>query len=115
VNNLITGTTGHAIRLVGGVGFGGHAALRNRVRALIGRNSIEAADDIPFFIQGGAAAGQEVVTDNAVLAQILANDLPSRDGKPWLLLDECLTGNTVQLEEPVPSYVRSAHPIPYRV
>ncbi len=115
VNNLITGTTRHAVRLIGGVGLGGYAALRNSVRAVIGRNSIEAAGEVPIFVQGGTAEGQEVVTGNAVLAQILANDFPSAGVTPWLLLDEGFPGNTVQFEEPIPAYTRAAHPMPYRV
>lgn len=115
VNNLITGTTRHAVRLIGGVGFGGYAARRNCVRAIIGRNSMEATGEVPMFIQGGTAEGQEVATDNTVLAQLLANDLPIRGDKSLLLLDEGLPGNTIQLEEPIPPYTRAAHPMPYQV
>jgi len=99
---------------IGGVGFGGYAALRNSVRAIIGCNSIEATDEVPLFVQGGTAEGQEVVTGNTVLAQVLANDLLSREGKPLLLLDEGLPGNTVQFEEPTPLYIRATQPIPYQ-
>ena len=56
-----------------------------------------------IFLQGGIAQGQETVTDNVAVAQLLANDLPPVSGKPSVLLNDGLTGNAVHVEEPVPA------------
>jgi hypothetical protein len=114
IGNRITGTPRHAIRVIGGVGFGGYAAQRNRVRVTLSRNRIAAASDVPIFLQGGIAEGQETVTDNAVVAQLLANDLPTVSGKPTVLINDGLTGNAVHVEEPIPAHTRASDPLPYR-
>src|SRR5262249_5349493 len=76
VGNRITGTSRHAVRAIGGVGFGGYAAQRNCVRVTVSHNHIAEAGDIPIFLQGGIAEAQEAVTDNSVVGQLLANALP---------------------------------------
>jgi hypothetical protein len=114
VGNRITGTSRHAIRVIGGVGFGGYAALRNRVRVTMSRNRIAEAGEVPVFLQGGIAEGQETVTENAVMAQLLANDLPAAAGKPSVLRNDGLSGNTVYLDNPVPPYETIYHPLPYQ-
>lgn len=114
LGNRITGTSRHAVRVIGGVGFGGYAAQRNRVRVTISHNRIAEAGDVPIFLQGGISEGQETATDNAVIAQMLANDLPVVLGKPSLLLNEGLPGNTVHLEDPIPPYETVSHPLSYQ-
>jgi hypothetical protein len=43
IGNRISGTPRHAVRVIGGVGLGGYAAQRNRVRVTIGGNHIAEA------------------------------------------------------------------------
>ncbi len=96
LQNHITGAARYGIRIIGGVGMGGYGAHRNRARAVISRNCIEKAGEVPIFLQGGAAEGQEAVTGNTVIAQVLDNDLQTLAGKPALLLNDGLPDNTVQ-------------------
>ena len=114
LGNHITGTARHAIRLVGGVGFGGYAARHNRLRAVISRNRIEAAGDTPIFMQGGTSEGQEEATDNAVLVQVSGNELPEQTDQPSIVLNDGKPGNMVHLEEPAPPHTRVGSAIPYR-
>jgi Right handed beta helix region len=114
LGNRITGTPRHAVRVIGGVGFGGYAAQHNRVRGTMSRNHITEASEVPVFLQGGTAEGQETATDNTVVAQLLANDLPTVPGKSSVLLNDGLPGNTVYLENPVPPYETINHPLPYQ-
>jgi len=78
------------------------------------RNRIAKAGEVPIFLQGGIAEGQETVTDNAVVAQLLSNDLPTVPGKPSVLLNDGLTGNAVHVAEPVPTHIRTSDPLPYQ-
>jgi len=114
LGNRISGTSRHAVRVIGGVGFGGYAAQRNRVRVTVSRNRIAEVGDVPIFLQGGIAEGQETATDNMVVAQLLANDLPTVSGKPSVLLNDGLAGNVVQVEEPTPVHTRPNAPLPYQ-
>lgn len=114
MGNFITGTKHHAVRLIGGVGYRGHSAHGNRVRALISRNRVEDAGDVPIFVQGGTAEGQEDARGNEVLAQVVGNELPVLSGKPSILLNDGLPGNVVHLEEPAQAYERVGGTIPYR-
>jgi len=100
--------------LIGGVGFGGYAAQRNRVRVTMSRNRIAETGEVPIFLQGGTAEGQETVTDNTVVAQLLANDLPTVSGKPSVLLNDGLAGNAVHVEEPAPAHIRTSDLLPYQ-
>jgi hypothetical protein len=100
--NVLTGTPRHAIRGIGGVGFGGYPAQCNRVRVTMSRNRIAEAGEVPIFLQGGIAEGQETVADNAVVTPLLANDLPAMSGKPSVLLNDGLAGNAVYVEYNVP-------------
>jgi hypothetical protein len=113
LQNHITGAARYGLRIIGGVGMGGYGAHRNRVRAVISRNCIEKAGEVPIFLQGGAAEGQESVTGNAVIAQMLDNDLRTPAGKPALLLNDGLPDNTVQLEDPIAHHERVQHVLPY--
>jgi Protein of unknown function (DUF1565) len=113
VGNLITGMKRHAVRVIGGVGYRGHAAHHNRVRALIGRNRVEAAGDLPIFIQGGASEAQEEATGNEVLAHVVGNELPTLTGKPSIVINDGLPGNMVRLEEPAQAHERQSGMIPY--
>jgi hypothetical protein len=113
VGNLITGMKRHAVRVVGGVGYRGHAAHHNRVRALISRNRVEAAGDLPIFIQGGASETQEEATGNEVLAHVVGNELPTLTGKPSIVINDGLPGNMVRLEEPAQAHERQSGMIPY--
>jgi Protein of unknown function (DUF1565) len=106
VGNLITGIKGHAVRVVGGIGFHGHAALDNRVRALISRNRVEDVKGVPIFIQGGVSERQEEATGNEVLAYVHANELSAVAGKPSIVVNDGLLGNAVHLEESAQPYVR---------
>jgi hypothetical protein len=63
------GTPRHTIRVIGGVGFGGYAAQRKRVRVTLSCTRIAEAGEVPILLQGGISEGQETVTDNAVMAQ----------------------------------------------
>ena len=114
IGNHITGTPRHAVRVIGGVGFGGYAAQRNRVRLTMSRNHIAEAGEVPIFLQGGIAEGQETVTDNTVVAQLLANDLPVVSGKLSVLLNDGLAGNAVHVEDPAPAHTRTSDPLPYQ-
>src|SRR5882757_2543663 len=57
IGNRITSTPRHAIRVIGGVGFGGYAAQRNRVRVTMSRNHIAETGEVPIFLQGGISEG----------------------------------------------------------
>jgi len=114
LGNRITGTSRHAIRVIGGVGFGGYAAQRNHVRVTLSHNRIAETGEVPLFLQGGIAEGQETVTDNTGVAQLLANDLPAVSGKPSVLLNDRLAGNAVYVEAPAPAHTRTSDPLPYQ-
>ena len=114
LGNHITGTPRHAIRVIGGVGFGGYAAQYNRVRVTISRNHIAETGEVPVFLQGGISEGQEAVADNTVAAQLLANDLPAVSGKPSVLLNDGLVSNMVYVADPAPAHARTSDPLPYQ-
>jgi len=114
VGNLITGTKYHAVRVIAGVGYRGHHAHNNRVRVLISRNHVEDTGDIPIFVQGGTAEGQEEAVGNEVLAHVSGNDLPALPGKPSVRFNDGLPGNVVRLEEPGQAHDRVDGVIPYR-
>jgi hypothetical protein len=114
VGNRLTGIQGHALRLIGGVGFGGYGAYRNRVQAIISRNHMEDVRHTPMFLQGGSAEGQEEATGNAVFAQLRDNTWPTTAAPPPLLLNDGLPGNTVWLADPAPAHARAADVIPYQ-
>jgi len=114
LGNRVSGTSRHAVRVIGGIGFGGYAAQRNRVRVTVSRNRIAEVGDVPIFLQGGIAEGQETATDNMVVAQLLANDLPTVSGKPSVLLNDGLAGNVVHVEDPTPVHTRTNAPLPYQ-
>jgi Protein of unknown function (DUF1565) len=113
VGNLITGMKGHAVRVIGGVGFRGHAAHGNRVRALISCNRVEDVGGIPIFIQGGVAEAQEEATENVVLAQVHGNELPTVASKPSVVINDGLLGNAVHLEEPAQAHDRVGGVTPF--
>jgi hypothetical protein len=114
VGNRLTGIQGHALRLVGGVGFGGYGAYRNRVQAIISRNYIGDVSHTPLLLQGGNAEGQEEATGNAVFAQLHDNTWPTTATPPVLLVNDGLSGNTVLLADPSPPHVRVTEVIPYQ-
>jgi len=113
VGNLISGVKGHALRIIGGIGYHGHAAYENRVHALISRNRVEDAAGIPIFIQGGVAEAQEEATHNEVLAQVNDNELPTVPGKPPIVINDGLLGNMVRLEEPAQAHERVGGVMPF--
>jgi hypothetical protein len=115
VGNLITTIRGHALRVVGGIGYDGFAAHGNHVRALIGRNRIEGAGGTPILIQGGVAEAQEEVTDNEVLAHVVGNELPTIPGKPSVVINDGLLGNLVRLEEPAQAHERVGGVMPLQL
>jgi hypothetical protein len=115
IGNLITATKGHALRVVGGIGYHGFGAHDNRIRALISRNRVEDAGDIPIFIQGGVAQAQEEATDNEVLAHVTGNELPAIPGKPSVVINDGLLGNLVRLEEPAQAHERIGGVIPFHL
>jgi hypothetical protein len=78
------------------------------------RNHIAEAGAVPIFLQSGIAEGQETVTDNMVVVQLLANELPTVADKPSVLLNDGLAGNAVHVEEPVPAHTRARDPLPYQ-
>ena len=100
--------------MIGRVGFGGYAAQRNRVWVTISRNHIAETSEVPIFLQGGIAEGQEIVTDNAIVAPLLVNDLPTVPGKPSVLLNDGLADNAVHVEDPAPAHTRASDPQPYQ-
>jgi hypothetical protein len=114
VGNRLTGIQGHALRLIGGIGFGGYGAYRNRVQAIISRNHVEDVRHTPMFLQGGSAEGQEEATGNAVFAQLRDNTWPTSAAPPPLLLNDGLPGNTVVLADPAPAHARVADVMPYQ-
>ena len=113
VGNLITGMQRHAVRVIGGVGYRGHAARQNRVRALVSRNRVEGAGDPPVLIQGGASEAQEEATGNEVLACVVDNELPALAGKPSIVINDGLPGNVVHLEEPAQAHERQSGVMAY--
>lgn len=115
VGNLISGVKGHAVRVIGGVGYQGHSARDNRVRALINRNRVEDAGGIPIFIQGGVAEAQEEATGNEVLAQVHGNELPMVAGKSSIVINDGLLGNAVHLGEPAQAYKRAGGVMPFQM
>jgi hypothetical protein len=115
VGNLVSGMKGHAVRVIGGVGYGGYAAHDNRVRALISRNRVEDVGGIPILIQGAVAEGQEEATDNEVLAQVHGNELPMVAGKSSIVINDGLLGNAVHLEEPTQAHVRIGGVMPFQM
>ena len=113
IGNRLTGIQGHALRLIGGVGFDGYGAFRNRLQAIISRNHLEDVHQPPMLLQGGIVTAREEATGNAVFAQICDNTLPLEAGKPPVLLNDGLPGNTVHLAEPAPAHERVLEIIPY--
>jgi hypothetical protein len=106
MGNAITGMTRHPLRVIGGVGYRGHAAHNNQVRVLVHRNWIEDGSGVPVFIQGGATEASQEATGNAVLACITDNQLPNVPGQPSIVIDDGPPGNAVQLDEPAQAYER---------
>jgi hypothetical protein len=106
VGNVLSGIDGHAVRLIGGIGYGGYAAHDNHVRALVSRNRVEDAGGIPILIQGGVSEAQEDVTGNEVSAQLSGNDLPPVPGRSSIVINDGLLGNAVLLEEPAQAHDR---------
>jgi Right handed beta helix region len=115
VGNLISAMQGHAVRVIGGIGYHGYGAHDNRVRALISRNRVEDVEGIPIFIQGGVAEAQEEATDNEVLAQVMGNRLPTVQGKPLVVINDGLLGNMVHLEEPAQAHERIGGVMPFHL
>jgi len=113
VGNLISAMQGHAVRVIGGIGYHGYGAHDNHVRALISRNRVEDVGGIPIFIQGGVAEAQEEATDNEVLAQVMGNTLPTVQGKPSVVINDGLLGNVVHLEDPAQAYERIGGVMPF--
>jgi len=114
LGNLFTGMKGHAVRVIGGIGFQGCEAHDNRVRVLIGQNRVEDAGGIPIFIQGGICEAQEEATGNEVLAQVWGNELPTTVGKSPIVANDGLLGNVVQLAEGAQPYQRVGGVTPLR-
>ena len=115
VGNLISGVQGHAVRVIGGIGYHGYAAHDNHVRALISRNHVEDAGNIPIFIQGGVAEAQEEATDNEVLARVSANELPTTPGRASVVINDGLLGNVVHLKEPAQAHQRVGGVVPFHL
>jgi Protein of unknown function (DUF1565) len=113
VGNVISAMQGHAVRAIGGIGYRGYGAHDNRVRALIGHNRVEDSGSVPIFIQGGVAEGQEETMDNEVLAHISANELPMAPGKPSVVINDGLLGNTVSLEDSTQPHERLGGVMPF--
>ena len=114
VGNRISAMQGHAVRVIGGVGYHGYGAHENRVRILMSRNRVEDAGGIPIFIQGGVAEAQEEATDNEVLAQVIGNELPTAPDKPSVVINDGLLGNVVHLEEPAQAHERLGGVMPFQ-
>jgi hypothetical protein len=115
MGNLISGMKGHAVRVIGGIGYQRHAAHENRVRALISRNRIEEVGGIPVFIQGGVSEAHEEATGNEVLARVHDNELPTVSGKPSIVVNDGLLGNAVHLEEPFQAHERVGGVTPFHM
>ncbi|HSF29692.1 MAG TPA: DUF1565 domain-containing protein [Candidatus Tectomicrobia bacterium] len=113
VGNLIGGIERHAVRVIGGIGYRGHAARDNRVRALISQNRVEDAGGIPILIQGGVSEAQEEAIDNEVLAQVFGNALPVIPGQASMVINDGLLGNAVHLEEPTQPHDRVGGVMPF--
>lgn len=113
VGNLIAGMQKHAVRIIGGVGFRGYGAHRNRVRAVISRNRVAEIGEVPIFIQGGVAEAQEEATGNEVLAHVVGNELPVSAGKREMVVNDGLSGNTVYLDEPAQAHARVGGVMPF--
>ncbi len=114
VGNLISAMQGHAVRVIGGIGYHGYGACGNQVRALISHNRVENVGGIPIFIQGGVAEAQEEATDNEVLAQVIGNTLPAIQGKPSVVINDGLLGNVVYLDEPAQAHERIGGVMPFQ-
>ena len=114
VGNLISAMQGHAVRVIGGIGYHGYSACGNQVRALISHNRVENVGGIPIFIQGGVAEAQEEATDNEVLAQVIGNTLPAIQGKPSVVINDGLLGNVVYLDEPAQAHERLGGVMPFQ-
>jgi parallel beta helix pectate lyase-like protein len=115
VGNLIGGMKGHAVRVIGGIGYHRHAAHENRVRALISRNRVEEVGGTPIFIQGGVSEAHEEATGNEVLARVHDNELPTVSGKPSIMVNDGLLGNAVHLEEPFQAHERVGGVTPFHM
>ena len=114
VGNLISAMQGHAVRVIGGIGYHGYGACGNQVRTLISHNRVENVGGIPIFIQGGVAEAQEEATDNEVLAQVIGNTLPAIQGKPSVVINDGLLGNVVYLDEPAQAHERLGGVMPFQ-
>jgi hypothetical protein len=112
-HNHFTGPARHALSLIGGVGFGGYDAHRNRITAVISHNRIEDVQEEPIFLQGGVGEEDEEVTGNAVLAQVGPQEVTQQAEQPLVLLNDGVPGNTAILEEPQPAHRRVSDVIPY--
>jgi hypothetical protein len=113
MGNLISGVKGHAVRVIGGIGYHGHAAHDNRVRVLVSRNRVEDAGGFPVFIQGGVCEAQEEATGNAVLAQVHGNELSAGEGKPLVVINDGLLGNAVHIDAAAQPYERVGGVTPF--
>jgi Right handed beta helix region len=113
MGNLISAMKGHAVRVIGGIGYHGYGAHDNRVRALISCNRVEDVGGIPIFIQGGVSEAQEEATENQVLAHVSRNELPTVQGKPSVVINDGLLGNVVCLEEPAQAHERIGGVMPF--
>jgi hypothetical protein len=114
VRNLIAGMSRHAVRIIGGVGFHGYGAYRNRVRAVISHNRLTEIGDVPIFMQGGVAEAQEEAVGNEVLAHVIDNELPASAGKRAIVVNDGLSGNTVSVDESSQAHVRVGGVTPFR-
>lgn len=112
LHNVIRETKRHAIRCIGGVGIGGYAAQGNQVQVSIAHNTISDTGAAPIFLQGGNAEGQEEVTNNTVLAQLLGNRIEAPEGA--CVVNDGRSGNGVMLAEPAPVHKRVTECLPYQ-
>lgn len=60
------------------------------------------------------AEGQEEVTGNTVVAQLFDNKMSMAPGKPALLLNHGLPGNTADVDAPTPEHERLTPVLPYQ-
>jgi hypothetical protein len=114
VNNLISGTARHAVRCIGGVGFGGYGVQRNRVRLTMSGNRLENAGDIPMLLQGSAAEKQEESIGNTVLLQALSHEVTAPPGIVPCVVNDGLPSNAVHLLDSSFPHERVAQALPYQ-
>ncbi len=115
LRNVISGSKGHAIRLISGFGHPVHEAHGNLVRAVIARNTVEGGGTaVPILAQGATYEGKEGrASANQIILEMAENTLPERGDQKPLTLNDGPQGNSATLKGPGQPHARIEGLIPF--